>query len=433
MKVLVIGSGGREHSLVWKIAQSSRVTDLYCAPGNAGIAEVATCIDCAVDDIAGIRDFCRNEKIDMVVVGPEYPLTLGLGDKLREDNIPVIGPNKDGAELEASKIFAKKLMDDCNVPTAAYKIFDDASPALDYCKSISYPTVIKADGLAAGKGVIIAKNVQEAEEVIKAIMLDKVFKEAGNQILIEEFLPGEEASILAFVDGTDYIPMVSSQDHKRALDGDHGLNTGGMGAYSPAPVVTKELFETIDREVLKPIVQGIYNKGIYFQGILYAGLMITETGLNVLEFNVRFGDPETQVVLTRLKTDLIDIFEAQTNHTLNSLDIEWDERPSLCVVMASGGYPGAYQKGKEITGLNEAAEIDDVTVFHAGTKLDNGNVLTSGGRVLGVTGLGETIAQAQEKAYEAVKKIHFKDVHYRTDIGYKALTCEKVRSEKVIH
>jgi len=421
MKVLVIGSGGREHTLCWKIAQSDRLSKLYCAPGNAGIAQIATLVDIAADDLLGIKEFCQKELIDLVVVGPEVPLTLGLADILREEGISVIGPDKNGAELEASKIFSKAIMDMYNIPTAKYKIFDDPSLALKYIAAIKYPVVIKADGLAAGKGVIIANNIVEAESAINTIMVDKIFKESGNRIVIEDFLQGEEASILAFVDGTDYIPMITSQDHKRAFNNDMGPNTGGMGAYSPAPVITEELFSLVDKIVLKPTVEGLHKEGINFQGILYAGLIITEKGPQVLEYNVRFGDPETQVVLPRLKTDIIDIFEAMTNHTLSKINIEWDDRAALCVVMASGGYPGSYNKGEIINGLNEATKISNAYVFHAGTKMEGSTITTNGGRVLGVTGLGNTIQDAYNKAYEAVDTISFKDMQFRTDIGYKAL------------
>ncbi|MFC1668418.1 phosphoribosylamine--glycine ligase [Chlamydiota bacterium] len=431
MKVLVIGSGGREHALCWKIKQSNRVSTLYCAPGNAGIATIAKTIDLSTIDSNAIVSLCKKEKIDLVVIGPELPLTAGLEDVLRKKRVPAIGPNKLCAQIESSKIFSKNLMQKYNVQTAECELFCNPERALDFVKNKNFPLVIKADGLAAGKGVIIVTSFQEASDAINQIMVEKVFRTAGDRIIVEEFLSGEEASILAFVDGTDYIPLVSSQDHKKVFNEDKGPNTGGMGAYSPAPIVTREMYTRIENEILRPIIMGIQKEGLYYQGILYAGIMITENGPSVLEFNVRFGDPETQAILPRLSSDIIDIFEAQLTHKLSNIKIAWNPLASLCVVMASGGYPGTYEKGEIISGIEDANQLNNVYVFHAGTKKENGKFISNGGRVLGVTALGEDIYHAQKKAYEAVKCISFKNAHFRTDIGYKAIEKLKIKIENV--
>lgn len=419
MKVLVVGGGGREHALVWKIKQSPKVTKVYCAPGNAGIAEEAECVNISAEDIEGLVDFATKEAIDLTMVGPEAPLTLGLVDKFREAGLKVFGPSKAAAELEGSKVMAKELMYKYKIPTAKYAKFTDADSAIDYIRETGAPCVVKADGLAAGKGVIVAQDEETAIEAVKMMIQDKAFGEAGNTIVVEECLEGEEVSILAFTDGQTVIPMVSSQDHKRVFDNDEGPNTGGMGAYSPAPVYTDELHEQVVKTVLEPTIKGMAQEGRVYEGILYAGLMLTKEGPKVLEYNVRFGDPETQAVLARLDTDLVGIMEAVIEKRLSEIDVKWKPESAVCVVLASGGYPGSYEKGIPITGLAEAAK--EATVFHAGTQIKEGQVVTSGGRVLGVTALGRTIPEAIDNAYLAVEKISFKGMHYRKDIGQKAL------------
>jgi len=422
MRILVIGSGGREHALVWKIAQSKLADKIFCAPGNAGITQQAECLDIKADDIPALLDFARRQNLDLTVVGPEAPLAAGIVDEFSNYKLRIFGPNKRAAQLEASKVFAKELMAKYKIPTADFKIFDNAEDAKKYIEKIGAPCVVKADGLAAGKGVVVAKTVDEAKQAVVSMMQEKIFGDAGNRVIVEECLEGQEASILVLTDSKEVIPLASSQDHKRIFDNDTGPNTGGMGAYSPAPVVTKELFAEIIEKVIRRTIGGLAKEGIEYKGVLYAGIMITNNGPKTLEFNVRFGDPETQAILPRLKSDLLEVMLAVAEGKLSKFkNLEWDPRACVCVVCASGGYPGDYQKGKEITGLDEAAKIKDVVVFHAGTKKQGEKIVTSGGRVLGVTGLGDSIKGAIDNTYRAVEKINFGGLHYRRDIGRKAV------------
>ena len=421
MKVLVVGGGGREHALVWKIAKSPKVSKVYCAPGNAGISEQATIVSIKANDLNSLLECALKEKIDLTVVGPEDPLTQGIVDLFESKGLFIFGADRKAAEIERSKAFAKEMMKKYHIPTAFYEIFDNPKEAVKYIRQQGAPIVVKADGLAAGKGVIICKTVEEAIQSVEKIMVEKIFGEAGNQVVIEEYLVGEEASYIAFTDGKTILPMASSQDHKPIFDEDQGPNTGGMGAYSPAPVVTEEVHERIIEKILRPIIYGMEEEGRTYKGVLYAGLMIHEGHPRVLEFNARFGDPETQPVLMRMKGDIVPILEACMKGTLSQHRIEWDNRPSVCVVMASKGYPGDYEKGKVIRGLREVSKMEGAFVFHAGTTLKGDQVITNGGRVLGVTGLGEDIPRAIERTYQAVKKISWDGVHYRTDIGQKAL------------
>lgn len=421
MKILVIGSGGREHALVWKIFQSPLVTEVFCAPGNAGIAGLAKCVSLKVDDVDGLLDFAQQQKIDLTVVGPELPLTLGLVDRFREAGLTVFGATRAAALIEGSKSFSKDLMAKYGVPTASYGTFTDRDQAVAFIKQNGAPIVVKADGLAAGKGVILAATVEEAIAAVESILCDGAFGSAGARVVIEEFLTGEEASFLAFTDGERIVPLASSQDHKAAYDGDTGPNTGGMGAYSPAPVVTQDIHDKIIEQVLKPTIAGMASEGRAYSSILYAGVMVKDGELKVLEFNARFGDPETQPLLARLKSDLVPVLLACARGDLSGIELEWHDKAAVCVVMAAGGYPGDYAKGQAIDGLDVAADIEDVVVFHAGTALQNDKIVTAGGRVLGVTGLGSTVAEAIDRAYQGVKAIHWQDVHYRSDIGRKAL------------
>jgi phosphoribosylamine--glycine ligase len=421
MKVLVVGGGGREHALVWKIAQSPHVIKVYCAPGNAGIAQEAETVDIAANDLKSLLAFAKENDIDVTVVGPEVPLCDGIVDLFQKDGLKVFGPRRHAANLEGSKSYSKMLMKSAGIATARFKILSELSSAKDYVESIGAPIVVKATGLAAGKGVSVCSTVEEAHEAIDLMMKERVFGASGDSVVIEECLVGEEASILAFVDGHAIFTLESSQDHKPVFDGDKGPNTGGMGAYSPAPIVTDRVMGQVERDVLVPVAYASNRDGCPYRGILYAGLMITEEGPKVLEFNVRFGDPETQPILMRMKSDIMEPIMAVIEGKLADTSIEWDKRAAVCVVMASGGYPGKYEKGKEITGIEEAEALGDVKVFHAGTKLDDGKVVTNGGRVLGVTALGDTIKAAQQRAYEAVDKIHFEGAQYRTDIADKAI------------
>lgn len=419
MKVLVIGSGGREHALVWKISQSPKVDKIYCAPGNAGIAQQAECVAIKADDLDGLLAFAQENQIDLTVVGPEVPLTMGIVDKFQEQGLKIFGPKGNAAEIEGSKTFAKDLMAKYNIPTAKYGAFTDAAEAKAFLDTVGLPCVVKADGLAAGKGVLICETKAEAEAAIADILVDNKFGSAGSRVVVEEFLTGQEVSMLAFTDGKTVVPMVSSQDHKRIWDGDKGLNTGGMGAYSPAPVYTADIHEIVVPQVLEATVKAMAAEGRSFSGILYAGLMLTADGPKVLEFNARFGDPETQAVLPRLKSDLVDIFLAIIDGRLDEMNIEWHDEAAVCVVIASGGYPETSDKGRVITGLEEAAATGAI-VFHAGTKEDNGNIVTNGGRVLGISALGKDIAGAIANAYKGVKEVKFENMQYRTDIGKKA-------------
>ena len=425
MKVLVVGGGGREHALVRKIKESKKVDEIFCTPGNGGISYDAKCFDVAATDIDGVVNLAKEIKADLVVVAPDDPLVAGMVDALNEAGFKTFGPRANAAIIEGSKVFSKELMQKYNIPTAEYKVFDNAEEAIDYIKERNeFPTVIKADGLALGKGVIIPENLDDAIAGVKEIMEDKIFGASGNNIVVEEFLTGPEVSVLAFTDGKCVKPMVSSMDHKRALDGDKGLNTGGMGTVSPNPYYTQEVAKECMDKIFMPTINAMNNEGRTFKGCLYFGLMITPKGPKVIEYNCRFGDPETQVVLPRLKTDIVDIFEAIDNETLSDLDVEWSDDACACVIMASGGYPKSYPKGIEIKGLSNG-QLDGVTVYHAGTKLENGKLVTSGGRVLGVTALGDTLENALKKSYDAVEKIHFEGAHYRRDIGKRALEANK--------
>lgn len=425
MRVLVVGSGGREHALIKKIKESPRVDYIACCPGNGGIAYDAECFNVGATDIDGVVELAKKISADFVVVAPDDPLVMGMVDALNAQGFKTFGPDKAAAIIEGSKVFSKNLMLKYGIPTAEYKVFDNPADVIAYIKEKGeFPTVIKADGLALGKGVIIPETLEEAEKGVKEIMEDKIFGASGNNVVVEEFLTGPEVSVLAFTDGKCVRPMVSSMDHKRALDGDKGLNTGGMGTVSPNPYYTEEVAKECMEKIFIPTIEAMNKEGRTFKGCLYFGLMITPKGPKVIEYNCRFGDPETQVVLPRLKTDIIEIFEAINNETLSALEIEWDERACTCVIMASGGYPKSYPKGLEITGLTNG-NLDGVTVYHAGTKLENGKLLTSGGRVLGVTALGNTLEEALEKSYEGVSKIHFENAHFRTDIGKRALEALK--------
>lgn len=419
MKVLVIGSGGREHAIVWKLAQSPRVTKLYCAPGNGGIDKIAECVPIGAMEIDRMVAFAKSEALDLVMVAPDDPLAAGMVDALQAAGIRAFGPNRVAAELEASKTFAKNLMKKYGIPTAGYESFTDSATALAWLGSQKMPIVVKADGLALGKGVLICSTLAEAEAAVRDILDDQKFGKAGARVVIEEFMTGPEVSILAFTDGKTVVPMVSSQDHKRARDNDEGLNTGGMGTFSPSRVYTPEMAEWCMENVFLPTIRAMESEGRPFRGVLYFGLMVTPDGPKVLEYNARFGDPETQVVLPRLKTDLLDIFEAVIDERLADMDIQWADNAAVCVVMASGGYPESYEKGYPITGIADAELDRNVTVFHAGTKLENGTLVTSGGRVLGVTATGADIDEARSHAYAAVKRISFQDAYCRSDIGIK--------------
>ncbi len=423
MNVLVIGSGGREHAFAWKIAQSNLVDKVYVAPGNGGTANEVKCenLNIAVNDFDALIDFVKNNKIDLTVVGPEDPLAAGIVDAFEKEGLKIFGPNKDAAQLEASKAFAKEIMIAADIPTAFYKKFDNFEDSEKYIYEKSAPIVVKADGLAAGKGVTVAMTKDEAINALKEIFIDDIFGKAGSTVVIEEFLKGEEASYLAFSDGETVLPLASSQDHKPAYDGDKGPNTGGMGAYSPAPVVTDEIFNFATEKIAYPLIKEMKKRGIVFKGIIYAGLMITDDGVKVLEFNARMGDPETQPVLMRMKSDIIPVIEAAIDGKLNEIKLEWYDEATVCVVMASGGYPKSYEKGYEITGIEDAEKSENIKVFHAGTKIENGKLINSGGRVLGVTARHKDLKVAIQDAYKAVEKINWKDVFYRKDIGKKAL------------
>lgn len=415
--VLVIGGGGREHAICWALSKSPEVDKIYCLPGNAGIAEIAQCEPVSATDFDGILNFLQQHNdITMTVVAPDDPLALGLVDLLESKGYRAFGPRKNAAIIEASKAFSKALMKKYNIPTASYEEFDDCDKAKEYVSKCDFPLVIKADGLALGKGVIICQNLEEANEAIEEMMINKKFKDAGNKVIIEEFMVGKEVSILSFTDGETIIPMVSSQDHKRAHDNDEGLNTGGMGTFSPSKVYTKEIEEETMKNIILPTIKALKDEDRPFKGVLYFGLMVTEKGVKVVEYNARFGDPETQVVLPRLKTDLYEIFNAVIDGNLDKLKIEWSDNSAVCVIMASGGYPESYKKGLPIT----FGDIDeDIIVFHAGTVIKDGVMVTSGGRVLGVTATGKDIDEAREKAYKNVEKINFEGAFYRKDIGIK--------------
>jgi phosphoribosylamine--glycine ligase len=421
MKVLVVGGGGREHALVWKIAQSKRVKKIYCAPGNAGIARLAKCVPIGAAEIDKLLSFARDEKIDLTVVGPEDPLSMGIVDQFEAAGLRIFGASQKAARIESSKSFAKAVMEKYGIPTAKGRTFTRLTQARAYVKQMGAPVVVKADGLAAGKGVIVCSTEKMALDALKQIMVDRDFGDAGNQVVVEECLVGEEASFLAFTDGKTVLPLPSSQDHKPVFDGDKGLNTGGMGAYSPAPVVDQYLHQRIMNEVMIPMVKGMAAEGCPYKGVLYAGLMIDRDRIKVLEFNGRFGDPEAQPLLVRMKDDIIPVIDAVIDERLETCRLDIDPRASVCVVMASGGYPGKYKKGLEIKGIDAANRMRDVVVFHAGTSAEGKKILSQGGRVLGVTALGDTVSEAIAKAYKAVAKIKWNKVHFRTDIGQKAL------------
>ncbi len=421
MKVLVIGGGGREHAIVWKLSQSRYVDKIYCAPGNAGIAEIAECIDVQPSDFSSLVDFVKYEWIDLTIVGPEEPLAKGIVDVFEKEGRRILGPKKAAVQLESSKAFAKDFMKRHLIPTAEYKVFSSYHQAEDYVRMKGAPIVIKADGLAAGKGVIVAATVDEAIDSLRSIMKEKIFGEAGNKVVIEECLTGEEASFMIFTDGKNIVPMAHSQDHKRVFDNDKGPNTGGMGAYSPAPVVTKEIESFVMEKIMKPTIYGLKSEGIEYKGILYAGLMIKDGIPFVLEFNCRMGDPETQPIMTRLDSDLMSISLAITEGKLSNVEIKWKDEASVCVVLTSKGYPNKYDKGKEIFGLEDVRKMKDVVVFHAGTAFDNNRIITNGGRVLGVTAIGKDIKAAKDRAYKAIEKIHFEGMHFRRDIADKAI------------
>ena len=423
MNVLVVGGGGREHALIRKIKESERVSNVYCCPGNGGISYDAQCFPVSATDIPGVVELAKKLAADLVVVAPDDPLVAGMVDALNAEGFATFGPNAAAAIIEGSKVFSKNLMLKYNIPTAEYKVFDNPCDVLTYIKEKNeFPAVIKADGLALGKGVIIPENLEEAEKGVREIMEDKIFGESGNHVVVEEFLTGPEVSVLAFTDGKCVKPMVSSMDHKRALDGDKGLNTGGMGTVSPNPYYTADIAKECMEKIFLPTIDAMNKEGRTFKGCLYFGLMLTPKGPKVIEYNCRFGDPETQVVLPRLKTDIIDIFEAINSGTLAELDIEWADEACACVIAASGGYPKSYPKGIEITGL-ENGQKDGVIVYHAGTAIKDGKLVTSGGRVLGVTALGSDLQQALDKAYSALDEIHFDNMHFRHDIGKKALAA----------
>ncbi len=414
MKILVVGSGGREHALVWKIKQSPKVKTIYCAPGNAGIAKDAICVDIVAVDIDKLADFAEKNAVDLTVAGPEECLVKGITDEFAKRGLKVFGPNKACAEFENSKAFTKRFLQKYHIPTAKYEEYTDPAEAKTHCGAFGYPAVIKADGLAAGKGVIIAQDEKEALAAIDQIMIDKQFGASGDKIVLEEFLTGTEASVLCFLDGCSIVPMESARDYKNIGDGNTGLNTGGMGTYSPNELFDAALKKKVQETILEPILAGMQQEGLDYRGILFVGLMIREGEPKVLEFNVRFGDPETQSVLMRLQTDLVEIMESCNEQTLSKIPICWSEDAAVCVVLASGGYPGAYEKGKIIKGLNET---EGVTIFHAGTTVQGENIVTNGGRVLGVASLAKTRQQARKMVYEAIEKICFDDVYYRKDIA----------------
>lgn len=426
MKILVVGGGGREHAIIMKLAESKRVEKLYCAPGNGGISRYAECFDVKATDIVGMVALAKKLSADMVVVAPDDPLVLGMVDALNAEGIMTFGPDKAAAAIEGSKVFSKELMKKYGIPTAAYEVFTDSAAAVEYLKKQnSYPAVIKADGLALGKGVIIAQNEEEAINAVHEMIDNRKFGESSARIVIEEYLTGPEVSVLSFTDGKTVVPMISSMDHKRAYDNDEGLNTGGMGTVAPNPYYTEEVAKECMEKIFLPTVNAMNAEGRTFKGCLYFGLMITPKGARVIEYNCRFGDPETQVVLPLLDSDLCDIFEAVYNGTLSDIDIKWKNEACACVVMASGGYPLSYPKGLEMHGMDDKGQVDHVFVYHAGTKYENGKFYTNGGRVIGVTASGADLSSALEKAYGAVEKISFENAHYRKDIGKKALAALK--------
>ncbi len=432
MKVLVIGSGGREHALVWKLSQSEKVKSICCAPGNAGIKKLATCVKIKANDIKGLLEYAKKENVDLTVVGPEDALAGGIVDRFEEAGLRIFGPTSAAAKLESSKVFCKEFLKKYNIPSAEYKVFNKAGPAKKYIDEIGAPCVVKADGLAAGKGVIVCQTEDEAKDSVDLMMKENAFGDAGNTVVVEQFLTGEEASFIAFVDGETVLPLPSSQDHKAVFEGDRGPNTGGMGAYSPAPVMDNGMGMRVLNEVMLPTIRGMAEEGRPFKGMLYAGMMIDGDEINVLEFNCRFGDPECQPLLMRLQTDLVDILEKAIDGTLEDLELEIDPRPAICVVMASEGYPGAYKTGRAITGLVNVSKIKDVMIFHAGTAIENRRTVTSGGRVLGVTAMDTTVSKAIERAYKAVDKIKWNGSYFRRDIGHRAISHLQKKSGPLV-
>lgn len=420
-RILIIGSGGREHALAWKLKQSPKVSEIFVAPGNAGTALLGKNIDIKATDILALADWAQSNKIDFTVVGPDDSLALGIVDEFQKRNLKIWGPSKEAARIESSKAFAKELMAKNNIPTAQFKTFADYNQALQYLEEKGAPIVIKASGLALGKGVTVCKTLEEAKTALKEAMVDKAFGDAGNEVVIEEFLEGQEFSIHAFSDGKAFKLLPPSQDHKPINNDNQGPNTGGMGTIAPLPWVSAELMTTVSSQIAKPALEGLKNLGHPFVGLLYPGLIMTKDGPKVIEFNARLGDPETQSYMRLLKTDLVDILEACVNGNLNEVNIEWEKKYACCIVLASGGYPGTYEKGKIITGIDEAEKLEDVVVFHAGTKIENGQLVTNGGRVLGVTATADDLKSALDKAYSAIKLINFEGMHYRTDIGQKSL------------
>jgi len=419
MKVLIIGSGAREHALAWKIAQSPLAKKVYCAPGNHGMRDVAECVDIDAVDIPALTSFAAKENIDLTVVGPEQSLTLGIVDEFEKKGLKIFGPNKSAAELEGSKIFAKQFMDRHKIPTGHFRIADTPEKAMEilHRDEFAYPVVIKADGLAAGKGVMICRGPKRAEEAVRALMVDKKYGEAGQRILIEEFLRGQEASFIIISDGVKILPFVTTMDHKAVFDGDRGPNTGGMGAISPSPFIDQDMFNDVIKSIVFPTITRLLEEGRKYKGVLYVGLMLTEQGPKVLEYNCRFGDPETQPQMLRMDSDLLEVLVAAVDDNALGSEIKWNRKAAACVVVASGGYPTRYEKGKKIEGLEDAAKLPGITIFHAGTALDSGGFVTSGGRVLSVCASENTLAETMQKIYEAVEKIHFESMHFRRDIG----------------
>ena len=422
MKILVIGSGGREHALAWKLKQSSGVDRIFCAPGNAGTARIAENVAISVSDLPALVRFAKENRVGLTVVGPDDPLAAGIVDLFLAEGLRIFGPSKTAARIESSKIFAKELMRKEGIPTARAGTFDRSDDAIRFCDELRFPIVIKADGLALGKGVVIAPDAESARSTIDDMMNQGRFGEAGRRVVVEEFLRGTECSLHALVDGKNYRLLESARDHKRALDGDMGPNTGGMGAFSPANNWSSKLQSQFEEEIMRPVLGGLLAEGITFRGLLYPGLMITEAGARVLEFNCRFGDPETQAILPRMKSDLLPVLEATIDGKIDNYSIEWEQRSAVTVVLTSGGYPGKYETGKRISGLDEAAKLDGLEIFHAGTQQLSGEIVTAGGRVMAVTALGSTIAEARSRAYETVARIHFENCHYRRDIALSAVT-----------
>lgn len=421
MKILVVGGGGREHALCWKIKKSPLVENIYCAPGNAGISKIADCIDIDATDIEGLKEFAIQNSVDLTVVGPEQPLTMGIVDLFEKNNLKIFGPDKAASELEGSKVFSKNLMKKYSIPTAKYETFTDLNSALEWIKDLEGPFVVKADGLAAGKGVIICSSIEEGEKALKSIIHEKAFGDAGNKVVIEEFLHGEEASVFVLTDGENYLLLEASQDHKAIFDNDKGPNTGGMGAYCPAPIVTKEVLDKVERQIIIPTIKGLNSEGIKYKGVLYVGLMIHEGEVKVLEYNCRFGDPETQPVLMKMESDIVPLFMEIAEGRLNTASLNWKEGSTICVVMSSKGYPGSYDKGVKLSSLGELRESDDVVLFHAGTKYEDDSIVTNGGRVLGLTVIDNSISAAIDKVYNNISKIDDGTLYYRTDIGKKAV------------